>query len=93
MQYAVLLSALAAATMVSAQTPDGCSGDYSGTFEYNPVALSGASKRDLVPLHKVSPVSSPTLTPAELTFTAATNDRLHIPTLQHAQRRRPHRPM
>ncbi|CAF9942004.1 hypothetical protein IMSHALPRED_003146 [Imshaugia aleurites] len=38
--------------MVSAQTPDGCSADYSGTFEYNPVSLSSASKRDLVPLHK-----------------------------------------
>lgn len=40
MQYAVLLSALAAATFVSAQTPDGCSADYDGYFEYNPVPLT-----------------------------------------------------
>lgn len=53
MKYAAALSALAAITLVSAQAPDGCSSDYSGTFEYNPVPVSGASKRDLTPLHKV----------------------------------------
>lgn len=52
MKYAVALSALAVATLVSAQTPDGCSSDYSGSFEFNPVPLSGASKRDTIPLHK-----------------------------------------
>lgn len=54
MKYAVALSALAVATLVSAQTPDGCSSDYSGSFEFNPVPLSGASKRDTIPLHKVN---------------------------------------
>ncbi|KAF6226074.1 hypothetical protein HO133_008938 [Letharia lupina] len=53
MKYAVALSALAAAaTCVSAQTPDGCSSDYTGYFEFNPVPISGASKRDVAPLHK-----------------------------------------
>ena len=55
MKYAVALSALAAAaTLVSAQTPDGCSTDYDGYFEFNPVPISGASKRDIAPLHKVN---------------------------------------
>ncbi|CAD6594237.1 MAG: hypothetical protein ASARMPREDX12_008492 [Alectoria sarmentosa] len=52
MKYAVVLSALAAAAFVSAQTPEGCSSDYSGYFEFNPVPISGASKRDVVPSHK-----------------------------------------
>ncbi|KAL9068919.1 MAG: hypothetical protein Q9161_005892 [Pseudevernia consocians] len=63
MKYTVALSALAAAaTLVSAQAPEGCSGDYSGYFEYNPVPLSGASKRDLLPLHKLSQRQSSTCT-------------------------------
>ena len=54
MKYAVALSALAAAALVSAQSPDGCSGDFEGNFELNPVPISGASKRDIAPLHKVN---------------------------------------
>lgn len=93
MKYAIVLSAVAAATLVSAQVPGGCSADYSGTFEYNPVPLSGASKRDIVPLHKVSPTSYPTVTPVVLTPILATSPDLHLRALQHAERRRPHRPM
>lgn len=40
MKYALALSALAAASIVSAQTPDGCSEDFDGTFEFNPVPIS-----------------------------------------------------
>lgn len=40
MKYAAALSALAAATLVAAQVPEGCSSDYSGYFEYNPVPLT-----------------------------------------------------
>ena len=94
MKYAAVLSALAAATLVSAQAPEGCSSDYSGTFEYNPVPVSGASKRGLTPLHEVNQFHFPSNHPLTmLTSLSATSRNLHLRALQHPQRRRPHRPM
>ena len=55
MKYAAALSALAAATFVSAQVPGGCSSDYSGYFEYNPVPLTA----------KLSTPSAPTTCTSE----------------------------
>ena len=49
MKYAAALSALAAATFVSAQVPEGCSADYSGYFEYNPVPLTAELSTQTAP--------------------------------------------
>ena len=49
MKYAAALSALAAATFVSAQVPEGCSSDYSGYFEYNPVPLTAQLSTQTAP--------------------------------------------
>lgn len=50
MKYAAALSALAAATFVSAQVPEGCSSDYSGYFEYNPVPLTAQLSTQTAPI-------------------------------------------
>ena len=46
MKYTVALLALAAS--VTAQTPPGCSENFSGTFEISPVNVTGSTKRSII---------------------------------------------
>ena len=92
MKYAVAILALAAS--VSAQTPPGCSENFSGTFEISPINATTSTKRGL--LEAVGFLSHPgpfTL----LTFIVASTEirkksSLHQHSCCYLEERYPYRP-